>query len=104
MHWIKADTLERESAALSCRHFSSPHTYNRIAELLEEIHTEYRLTTDTIVAPVTDNASNFAKAFEEFNSTVLSEEQDETEEQEQELSYITMHPEREDMSVCHQLC
>lgn len=45
VHWIKTDTLERESAVLACWHFPSPHTYSRTAELLEEIHTEYGLTT-----------------------------------------------------------
>lgn len=59
VHWIHGDTLERESAALACRRFPSPHTYSRIAELLEEIHTEYGLTTEMIVATVTDNASKF---------------------------------------------
>lgn len=77
VHWIQTDTPERESAALPCRHFSSPHTYNRIVKLLEEIHSKYGLTTDTIVATVTDNASNFSKAFREFSITVVSEEQDE---------------------------
>lgn len=79
--WIQSDT-ECESSALACRCFTSPYTYNRIAELLEEIHTEYGLRTDTVVATVTDNASNIAKAFKEFNITVVSEEQDETLEQE----------------------
>lgn len=39
VHWIHRDTLERESAALACRRFPSPHTYSLIVELLEEIHT-----------------------------------------------------------------
>lgn len=100
VHWIHRDTLERESAALACRHFPSPHTYSRIAELLEEIHTEYGLTTEMIVATVTDNASNFVKAFEEFNICILSDGQDEIEEQERDLSYVIIDPEEEEMSGC----
>lgn len=100
VHWINGHTLERESAALAVRHFPSPHTYNRIAELLDEIHTEYGLSSDSIVSTVTDNASNFAKAFVEFNITGTSNEQDEVEELENELSFLIIDPEREETSEC----
>lgn len=52
------------------------------------------------MATVLDNASNFAKAFEEFNITVVSEDQDEIEVKDLDLSYITINPEGEEMSVC----
>lgn len=66
-HWIKPDTLERQSAALACCHFLSPHTNNRIAEILDEIHSVYGLSHEYIVATVTYNGANFVKAFKEFS-------------------------------------
>lgn len=42
------------------------HSYNKIAEKLEEIHMEYGLSKRKIIATVTDNGSNFVKAFKEF--------------------------------------
>lgn len=52
------------------------------------------------MATVLDNAFNFAKAFEEFNITVVSEDQDEIEVKDLDLSYITINPEGEEMSEC----
>lgn len=89
--WIKSDTLEHES---------TPFVLADVAELQEEIHIEYGLISATIVATVTDNASNFAKTFKEFTITVVSEEQDETLEQEQDLSYIMIDRDEEEMSDC----
>lgn len=60
-HWI-TENFERKSAALACRRFNNKHTGERIANLLTEIHVAYEIE-DKIVATVTDNASNFRKAF-----------------------------------------
>ncbi|KAL0153378.1 hypothetical protein M9458_051297 [Cirrhinus mrigala] len=84
-HWVHNDTLERQSVKLACRHFPSPHTYNRIAEVLDEIHSEFGLSHECIVATVTDNRSNFVKAFKEFSITI--EEQDE-EDGNEDLSFV----------------
>jgi hypothetical protein len=56
----------RVSAALACRRFMGSHTYSAIAEMISFIHRSYGLTVDKITATVTDNASNFGKAFREF--------------------------------------
>jgi hypothetical protein len=56
----------RVSAALACRRFMGSHTYSAIAEMISFIHRSYGLTVDNITATVTDNASNFGKAFREF--------------------------------------
>ena len=58
--------MERHSAAIARRRFAGTHTFDRIAKLLEEIHTSFGLDRNKIVATVTDNASNFAKAVNEF--------------------------------------
>ncbi|XP_077270691.1 uncharacterized protein LOC143901934 [Temnothorax americanus] len=65
-HWIDEKTLDRKSAALACRRFPGTHSFDNIAEMLEGIHTTFGLTCDKIIATVTDNGSNFVKAFQEF--------------------------------------
>lgn len=64
MHWIDKK-FERKSATLACRRFRSSHTAERIAEILRKIHIEYKID-GKIVATVTDNGSNFLKAFTLF--------------------------------------
>lgn len=64
-HWIDTN-LGRHSATLACRRFSGTHSYDRVADLLEEIHLQYNLCSPKVVATVTDNGSNFVKAFAEY--------------------------------------
>ncbi|KAH7968660.1 hypothetical protein HPB52_010522 [Rhipicephalus sanguineus] len=66
VHWIDTDSLCRKSLALACRRFPGSHTYDRVADILEEIRETYDIPLQKIVATVTDNATNFAKAFKEF--------------------------------------
>lgn len=75
-HWI-TPSLGRKSAALACRRFPGIHAFDKITELLHNIHAEFGLTNDKIVATITDNASNFAKAFKTFDvkgTCIVSEE------------------------------
>jgi hypothetical protein len=66
-HYIEnRGTMSRVSAALACRRFVGSHTYEAIAEMIFDIHTSYGLDSEKITATVTDNASNFGKAFREF--------------------------------------
>ena len=58
--------MKRHSAAIACRRFPGSHTFDRIAKLLEEIHSSFDLDSNKIISTVTDNASNFAKALKEF--------------------------------------
>jgi len=60
------DDLQRRSYALACRRFKGSHTHSRIAEILSDIHSEYKLDVGKIVCTVTDNAANFKKAFTEY--------------------------------------
>lgn len=64
-HWLD-DSLQRKSVALACKRFFGSHTFDRIHDAIIEIHTTYGLTLNKIVATVTDNGSNFVKAFKEF--------------------------------------
>jgi hypothetical protein len=65
VHWINEEN-GRSSAVMACRRFKGCHTHDRIAEMICEIHDEYDLPVAKIVCTVTDNASNFKKAFSTF--------------------------------------
>ncbi|XP_076295239.1 uncharacterized protein LOC143216244 [Lasioglossum baleicum] len=69
VHWI-TENYERKSAALGCRRFRGTHSYDRIKHLLHCMHREFDLDAEKIVATVTDNASNFVKAFNTFENVL----------------------------------
>ncbi|UYV77348.1 hypothetical protein LAZ67_15000596 [Cordylochernes scorpioides] len=64
-HWITND-LRRVSVALACQRFKGVHSYNRLSDIIQEINDHFDLNTNKIVASVTDNGSNFVKAFKMF--------------------------------------
>lgn len=64
-HWIKKD-LKRKSVALVCQRFKGTHSFDHISELILGINRDFGLTTQKLVASVTDNGSNFVKAFRVF--------------------------------------
>ncbi|EFN60904.1 hypothetical protein EAG_04440, partial [Camponotus floridanus] len=65
-HWIDEQSFKRMSYAIACKRFSGSHTHDRIAIILNEIHSKYEITNEKLVATVTDNGSNFVKAFKKF--------------------------------------
>lgn len=65
VHWID-ENLQRKSAAIACRRFRGAHTYDRIKDILLEVYADYELNVSKVVATVTDNGSNFVKAFKVF--------------------------------------
>lgn len=70
-HWLN-DDLSRGSAAIALRRFKGSHNHERIADLLTSIMDEFGISTKTISC-VTDNASNFVKAFKEFGASIESD-------------------------------
>jgi len=67
-HWIDPTTLTRRSAALACSRMVGRHTFGSIAEQLHSVHSSFHIAWK-VVMTVTDNASNFVKAFKEFART-----------------------------------
>lgn len=68
VHWVDEESLKRMSKVLCCRRFLSPHDNERIAILLNAIYNDFSIS-DKILCTVTDNASNFVKAFKDFGVT-----------------------------------
>lgn len=67
LHWIDESSFERKSVALSCGHFASPHTNDRIAERLQIVNHEFGIS-ERVDVIVSDNASNFVKALNEYGT------------------------------------
>ena len=61
VHWIDQKSLKRQKAAITCMHIIGHHTYV-LAAKIEEVHRIFELH-GKISATVTDNGSNFVKAF-----------------------------------------
>ena len=67
-HWINPITLMRCKAALCCTRVVGRHTYDVLAAKIEHVHSSYGLTRK-VTATVTDNRSNFVKAFTTYSVT-----------------------------------
>lgn len=63
---IDEQSFKRISYAIACKRFPGSHTHDRIANILNEIHSTYEITGEKLVVTVTDNGSNFVKAFQKF--------------------------------------
>ena len=64
-HWIDSE-LKRRSIALACHRIIDRHTYDVIAEKMEDVLVEFSIHNKTTGA-TTDNGSNFVKAFTWFS-------------------------------------
>lgn len=65
-HFIQSYDCKRKSIVLACRRFRSTHSYDKIAQILYEINADFGITTNKVVATITDNGSNFIKAFKVY--------------------------------------
>lgn len=86
VHWIN-NNFERCSAALACKRFSGSHTFDKIAEILDDTHSKFDLDRGKLVATISDNGSNFVKAFKEFGLQSVTNEEDGDEENEESLEF-----------------
>jgi len=62
VHWIDKDSLKWCKAVIACVKITRRYTYNVIASKIEHIHASYGLN-GKVVGTITDNGSNFVKAF-----------------------------------------
>uniref|UniRef100_A0A3P9C291 HAT C-terminal dimerisation domain-containing protein n=1 Tax=Maylandia zebra TaxID=106582 RepID=A0A3P9C291_9CICH len=85
VHWINS-TLQHNKAALACKRIRGSHTYDVIGAEIEEIHSSYGLQ-GKVVATVTDNASNFAKAFRVCQPCHLESESENEEGDDEEPTF-----------------
>ncbi|QQP56940.1 Uncharacterized protein FKW44_001779 [Caligus rogercresseyi] len=67
VHWIDNITLKRRKGALACKRVMGRHTFNVIASEISRVHSFFGLERK-VVATVTDNATNFVKAFKIYQS------------------------------------
>ena len=65
VHWIDDESLKRQKAAIVCIRLTGRHTYDILAAKIEEVHRKFGLN-GKISATVTNNGSNFLKAFTIF--------------------------------------
>ena len=65
-HVIDPDTLQREFFAIACERFLGTHSFDSIAEKIQELHDKIGLDYKKVTCTIIDNASNFAKTFRKF--------------------------------------
>lgn len=82
-HWLE-DNFERKSVALACTRMYGGHTCEMVIAKIQEIHSYFNIESK-ICSTVTDNGSNFKKAFREF---LPEDERDVEENQFEDLSKI----------------
>lgn len=65
VHWINPLNFNREKAGVACKRIKGRHTYDVVGFEIEQIHSAFGLS-HRITATVTDNGSNFVKAFKMY--------------------------------------
>lgn len=91
-HWLDPETLTRVSVALACRRLRGSHTFDLLANALNDIHAEFEIR-GKIVTTTTDNGSNFVKAFKVFgedenNNAGGADAEEEEGEDEEEVEFV----------------
>ena len=66
VNWIDSSTLKHHKAAIACTRMMGRHTYDVLATKIKSVHKSFGLS-GKVSATVTDNGSNFVKAFATFH-------------------------------------
>ena len=64
VHWINKE-LKRESSVLGLSRFSGTHDFEKVTEMLVQMFEKFNISREKVTCVVTDNGSNFVKAFKE---------------------------------------
>lgn len=88
IHWLDKNLL-RHSAVLTVQRFKGTHDFEKITDMLLEIFNRYEIVREKITCIVTDNGSNFVKAFKEYGVIM---QQTEDEEQDEDVIAENMEP------------
>ena len=99
-HWIDPKTLQRCKAALSCSRLTGRNTYDVLAERIESIHRQFGLR-GKVTATITDNGSNFVKAFKTFSPDTTSMSEEDAQQHEEDNDEVEDEAQFED--VCDTL-
>ena len=62
VHWLCYDNFKRKIAALACRRLTGSHTYDLLADQLQDMYCKYGIKIK-VIKTTTDSISNFVKAF-----------------------------------------
>ena len=91
VHWIDPRTLKRHKVAIACARVMGRHTYDVLAAKIESLHESFGLS-GKVCSTVTDNWSNFVKAFATYALPVLdvpeSSDTEDNIELEEEVTFL----------------
>jgi len=73
VHWLDQDEVTRQSACLGVRRIYGSHTYDVLAKAISEMHAEFKISKKVNLT-ITDNGSNFLKAFKMFQEPIEQRE------------------------------
>ncbi|XP_040072382.3 uncharacterized protein LOC115316210 [Ixodes scapularis] len=89
--WLEPASLKRNSAVLICQRMTGSVTHDKIADLLLEVFKEYGLQ-GKVTKVVTDNGSNFVKAFRVFGEPVQPDDLEPSEQGDEGLEFVEVAP------------
>lgn len=87
IHWISKGNV-RQSRALALRRITGSHTFDNVAQLICAIHEQFELDATKVVCTVTDNASNFKKAFDTFQICKDSDDEEDDDIESDKLTTV----------------